>query len=143
MEKIGILGGGIAGLSLANFYNGNSVIFEKNDTVGGLCRSFDFNGITYDIGPHIIFSKNKKVLKFHTDLIKTNTIKRKNSIYYKGKFVKYPFENDLFSLPHHDKEYCLNEFLFNPYEKYNSENMLQFFFENIWRRYYKTLFATI
>ncbi len=127
MKQLGILGGGLAGLSLANFYKGNSIILEKNKILGGLCRSFNFNNVIYDIGPHIIFSKNKEVLKFHTELIETNTIKRGNSIFFKGKFVKYPFENDLYSLPSSDKEYCLNEFLNNPYEDYDPKNMLQFF----------------
>jgi len=127
MKNLGILGGGLAGLSFANFFDGESVILEKNNIIGGLCRSFNFNDVIYDIGPHIIFSKNKEVLDFHTGLIDTNTIKRSNSIYYKGRFVKYPFENDLFSLPSRDKDYCLNEFLNNPYENYDANNMLQFF----------------
>jgi len=52
-----ILGGGLAGLSLANFLNKDSIVLEKEKTPGGLCRSFNFKGIFYDIGPHIIFSK--------------------------------------------------------------------------------------
>ena len=122
-----ILGGGIAGLSFAHFYNKNSIILEKEKEIGGLGRSFDFNGIKYDIGPHIIFSKNKEILDLHTRLVKTNRIRRSNSIYYKNRFIKYPFENDLGSLPDEDKEYCLKEFLNNPYEDYNPDNMLQFF----------------
>lgn len=127
MKKLGILGGGLAGLSFANFFDGESVILEKNNIVGGLCRSFNFNDVIYDIGPHIIFSKNKEILDFHTGLIDTNTIRKSSSIYYKGRFIKYPFENDLFSLPSRDKDYCLNEFLNNPYENYDANNMLQFF----------------
>ena len=122
-----ILGGGIAGLSLAYFLDHNSIILEKNKQIGGLCRSFDFNGITYDIGPHIIFSKNKEILDLHTSLVDTNLIKISNSIFYKGKFIKYPFENDLAALPDSDKEYCLQEFLNNPYERYKANNMLQYF----------------
>ena len=125
--KIGILGGGIAGLSLAYFYKGESFILEKEKILGGLCRSFDFKGITYDIGPHIMFSKNKEILDLHTSLVETNLIKRSNSIFFKNRFIKYPFENDLGSLPKEDKEYCLKEFLNNPYENYKSHNMLQFF----------------
>ncbi len=125
--KIGILGGGLAGLSLAYFYKGESFILEKKGILGGLCRSFDFKGVTYDIGPHIIFSKNKKILDLHTSFVETNLIRRNNSIFFKGRFVKYPFENDLVALPEDDKEYCLQEFLHNPYENYKEGNMLQFF----------------
>ena len=125
--RLVILGGGIAGLSLAYFYKGESFILEKEEKLGGLCRSFDFKGVTHDIGPHIMFSKNKKILDLHTSFVETNLIKRNNSIFYKGRFVKYPFENDLAALPDNDKEYCLQEFLHNPYENYKAGNMLHFF----------------
>ena len=122
-----LLGGGIAALSLAYFLEGKSVILEKEDKIGGLCRSYDFKGVMCDVGPHIMFSKNQEILDLHTKLVPTNKIRRSNSIFYKGGFVKYPFENDLGALPEKDKEYCLQEFLNNPYEKYEPKNMLQFF----------------
>jgi len=58
---LGILGGGLAGLSLAYFLESyrKICILEKNEVPGGLLRSFKKNEINYDIGPHIIFSKNK------------------------------------------------------------------------------------
>lgn len=126
-KKILILGGGMAGISLAYFLDKKSIILEKNNQLGGLCRSFNFNGITYDVGPHIIFSKSKEILDLHTSLVDTNIIKRSNSIFYKGRFIKYPFENDLASLSTSDKDYCLQEFLNNPYENYEAKNMLQYF----------------
>lgn len=122
-----ILGGGLAGLSLAHFLNKDSIIFEKEKKPGGLCRSFEFNGVFHDIGGHIIFSKNKETLNLLTSLAKTNKIRRSNKIYHQGRLVKYPFENDLASLSDQDKEYCLKEFLENPYENCRAQNMLQFF----------------
>lgn len=122
-----ILGGGVAGLSLASFLEGRSVTLEKSATLGGLSRSYKLDGIDYDIGPHIIFSKNKEVLDLHTQMIETNRIRRSNQIFHKGKYVKYPFENDLVSLPPEDRDYCLTEFLNNPYENCQATNMLQFF----------------
>src|SRR3989338_3512804 len=127
---IGILGGGIAGLSFAYFLNSKSTILEKESQVGGLGRSFNLNGISYDIGPHIIFSKNKDILNLHTSLIKTNKIRRSNKIYHKGRLIKYPFENDLASLSQQEIDYCLNEFLNNPHENTGPKNMLQFFLKN-------------
>ncbi len=125
--EIAILGGGIAGLSLASFINASSVVLEKETAVGGLSRSFGLNGISYDIGPHIIFSRNKEVLDLHSSLIRTNRIRRSNQIFFKGRYVKYPFENDLSALDAVDRDYCLNEFLENPYASYKPGNMQQFF----------------
>jgi protoporphyrinogen oxidase len=127
LKPVGILGGGIAGLSLAHFIKTESFILEKENILGGLSRSFRMNGICYDIGPHIIFSKNKEILDLHTSLIETNRIRRSNQIFYKGRYIKYPFENDLSKLPEDEKNYCVKEFLSNPYENYKPENMLQFF----------------
>ncbi len=127
MHNTIILGGGIAGLSLASFLSGKSTILEKQDSVGGLSRSYRLDGIDYDIGPHIIFSKNRDVLNLHTSMIETNQVRRSNQILYKGLFIKYPFENDLGKLPVDDRDRCLQEFLHNPYENYQASNMLQFF----------------
>jgi protoporphyrinogen oxidase len=77
---IGILGGGIAALSLAYFLERDSVIFEKEQNVGGLCRSFVFEQITYDIGPHIIFSKHQHVLDLHNSMTEVVQHRRMNRI---------------------------------------------------------------
>ena len=127
MENVIILGGGIAGLSLASFLSCKCTILERQEQVGGLSRSYELDGVSYDIGPHIIFSKNKEVLDLHTKMIETNRVRRSNQIVYKGAYVKYPFENDLGKLPPEDRERCLKEFLNNPYENYAANNMLQFF----------------
>ena len=122
-----ILGGGLAGLSLAHFYNGKTIILEKEKKIGGLCRSFEFNKIVHDIGPHIIFSKNQTVRDMLVSLTETNKIKRSNKIFHKSRFVKYPFENELSALDDDERDYCLTEFLNNPYENYHADNMQQFF----------------
>lgn len=126
-SEVVILGGGIAGLSLASFIERQAIVLESKDQVGGLSRSYSLNGIVYDIGPHIMFSKNKQVLDLHTSMIETNRLRRSNKIFYKGRFVKYPFENDLAALDPEERDYCLKEFLSNPYENYRPTNMLQFF----------------
>lgn len=132
--KVIILGAGLAGLSLAYFIQNNQKIesitlVEKENTVGGLCRSFSHGSIIYDVGPHIFFSKDKEILSFMIDLLgeNINRLKRSNHIIHNGKMVGYPFENDLGSLPESECELCLNTFLNNPYHDYPADNMLQFF----------------
>ena len=65
--KIAILGGGIAAISLASFLQNSRKIkeiniFEKENEIGGLLRSYKIDKIYYDVGPHIIFSRNKEIL---------------------------------------------------------------------------------
>ena len=57
----------------------------------------------------------------------TDTIRRSNKIYHKGRLVKYPFENDLASLDARDRDYCLSTFLDNPHENIEADTMLKFF----------------
>ncbi len=53
-KKIVVIGGGFAGLSAASYLakGGYDVtIVEKNDSLGGRCRSFEAEGFTFDMGP--------------------------------------------------------------------------------------------
>ena len=132
--KLTILGGGLSALSLAYFLQDRDdiekiVLLEKEERIGGLCRTFDAHGIEFDVGPHIIFSKDKEVLDMMNGLLGENNEKhrRSNRVLHKKAFVQYPFENDLSKLPEDDRNYCVNAFLHNPFENYDAQNMLQFF----------------
>lgn len=128
-----ILGGGLAAISSAYFLQDREdideiIILEKADAPGGLCRSIRKDGYTYDIGPHILFSKDKEMLSLMLEMLEEkNDLRRSNQIIYKGRYVQYPFENDLSKLPKEDLDYCVTNFLNNPYENYEAGNMLQFF----------------
>lgn len=129
-----ILGGGLSAISLAYYLQENKNIdeihiLEKDDVLGGICRTYVKDGIEYDVGPHIIFSKDKEILDLMNNLLGENNEKhrRSNRILHKKRFVQYPFENDLSKLPQEDIDYCVNGFLHNPYENYDAKNMLQFF----------------
>lgn len=98
--KVGILGGGLCGL-VAGSKIKNSVILEADSSAGGHCRSEISEGYTYDIGgPHIIFSRNKKILNYMKNALGNymNYGLRDNKCFYKGEFVNYPFENGIYEL---------------------------------------------
>ena len=129
-----ILGGGLSAISLAYYLQEDKNIdeihiLEKDEALGGICRTYVKDGIEYDVGPHIIFSKDKEILDLMNNLLGENNEKhrRSNRILHKKRFVQYPFENDLSKLPKEDIDYCVNGFLHNPYENYEAKNMLQFF----------------
>ena len=112
---IGILGGGISGISLQRFLNSDSEILEMEDRAGGLCRTFEKDGFSYDIGGHILFSKNQAYLDFAKKILGSNInqCRRVNQILYKGRYVKYPFENGLGVLDKEDIYECLTGYLNN------------------------------
>jgi protoporphyrinogen oxidase len=114
---IGILGGGISGIALAAHLDEDVEILEKSDRTGGLCGTIVEHGFTFDAaGPHIMFSKNKVVLNLMIEVLGENVHqnRRENRIYFKGSLVKYPFENDLASLPKEDNFDCIFGYIVNP-----------------------------
>jgi len=115
--KTAILGGGLSGLTLARLLHekGNEVVvLEAEPEYGGLCRSKSEQGFTFDIGgSHIIFSRDTEVLDFMRRMIAGNEQRnnRNTKIFYKQKYVKYPFENGLSDLPPEDRFACINGFV--------------------------------
>jgi protoporphyrinogen oxidase len=112
-----ILGGGLSGLTLARllYERGEDVIvLEAEPQIGGLCRSRTEQGFTFDTGgSHIIFSKDTEVLSFMRRMIQENEQRndRNTKIFFKGKYVKYPFENGLYELPEEDRFSCIHGFI--------------------------------
>ncbi len=115
--KVGILGGGIAGVALANYLKHPAEILEAADRTGGLCKTIWKDGFGYDIGGHIIFSKYEEINEMIDKLLigNINKCKRINKILLNGQYVKYPFENDLGSLTKEDNYECLIGYLKKDY----------------------------
>lgn len=117
--KTAILGGGLTGLTIGYLLDKKGFdfkIFEKEKDCGGLMRSLNQDGFTFDYGgSHILFSKNKEALSFLLGLLENNVTprRRKTKILYKGHYIKYPFENGLSDLPKKENFECLSSFVEN------------------------------
>lgn len=118
--KVGILGGGLTGLTIAAHLHNEYEVLEKRATCGGHCFSIEEDGFTFDGGgAHMIFSRNKQVLDYMVSVLGENVRQRRrnNKIFYKGRYVKYPFENGLGDLDPEDRFECLYYYLRNDYPK--------------------------
>jgi protoporphyrinogen oxidase len=127
-RSIGILGGGISGIALAAHLGDNVEVLEKRARIGGLCGTISEQGFTFDAaGPHIMFSKNKEVLALMVEALGDNVHQRRrdNKIWFKGRLVKYPFENDLAALPPQDNFECILGYLQNPHVNDEPHNLAE------------------
>jgi protoporphyrinogen oxidase len=105
MGQVVIVGGGIAGLTagyeLAK--KGRPVtILEKEDRVGGLSRSFRYDGFTFDIGPHRFHTDNVRVGDFLHEILEDETlyISRDSKVHFRKKYYRWPLRPSiLFKLP--------------------------------------------
>ncbi|SFV16464.1 NAD(P)-binding protein [Pseudoduganella namucuonensis] len=102
-QKIGcvIVGAGPTGLSAAYHLGADTLLLERNPTVGGWCRSIQDKGFTFDHAGHIMFSNDPYVLKLYDTLLGDNQHwqMREAWIYSKQVFTRYPFQGALYGLP--------------------------------------------
>jgi len=127
-RSIGILGGGISGIALASQLGDDVDVLEKRARIGGLSGSVIDQGFTFDAaGPHIMFSKNKDVLALMVKMLGENVHqkRRENKIWFKGRMVKYPFENDLASLSKEDNFDCIYGYIVNPNSNDEPHNLAE------------------
>jgi protoporphyrinogen oxidase len=125
---LGILGGGISGVALAAQLGEQVEVLEKSDVLGGLCGTVVEDGFTFDAaGPHIMFSKNKEVLSLMISVLGDNVHERRreNRIWFRGRLVKYPFENDLAALSKEDNFDCIYGYLNNPHAGDTPHNLAE------------------
>lgn len=98
-RKIGIIGAGISGMSIARLLKDDFEVevLEKFNNVGGIARTKDVGGKPYHInGGHCFNSKFDDVLDFVFNTVldkdKWNYLPRKAEILFKNNWVAYPIE---------------------------------------------------
>lgn len=101
MEPIAILGAGPAGLSAAYYLKSDYSVWEKNDEIGGGCRTEKIDGFSFDYGGHIFYARNQEIRSLINTLVKDNLrhLPREAWIYSKGTYTRYPFQANLYGLP--------------------------------------------
>jgi protoporphyrinogen oxidase len=95
MTELVIIGGGPSGMAAAYEAVGagaSAIVLERNDRVGGLARTLDFQGSRFDIGPHRFFTRNREVEALFVKLVAEDlvTVSRLTRIFYNNKYFNYP-----------------------------------------------------
>ena len=104
-NQVVIIGGGPAGLTAAYELaklDHHPIVLEKDDKVGGLARTENYKGFSFDMGGHRFFTKVDEVKKMWREILGEDFLHRPrlSRIYYNGKFFDYPLKpiNALFGL---------------------------------------------
>lgn len=131
-KKIVILGAGLAGLSAAWHLKERGVgatVFEKENTVGGMCRSRQVKGFVFDCDGHLLHFRNSYTLELVKKLLKGNLVRHERSAWINnfGIFSRYPFQANLYALPKPIASECLWGFIRATNSRANSsqENFLR------------------
>lgn len=100
-NPIVILGAGIAGLSAAYYLKHDYQIFEKDSRAGGLCKSVQIKGYTFDSMGHWLHFKDQNTKSFIENELKVTLGEHSKEalIYLKKRFTKHPFEINAYGLP--------------------------------------------
>ena len=78
------------------------IIVEKDIQVGGLAKSFHYDGFTFDIGPHRFHTRKEKISSYIYGILKDNfvTIPQNSSVFFLGKYYTWPLRPTIvFGLP--------------------------------------------
>ncbi len=110
--RVVVIGAGLAGLTAAWHLQRKGydpLVLEREHSVGGLCRSFQLNGFTFDCDAHLLHFRHPAMLQFVRRLLRGNLEEhaRNARVYCGGAYIPYPFQANLYGLPHPVAKACL------------------------------------
>lgn len=142
-KQIVIVGAGVSGLTIGYELAriGNKVIvIEKEDKVGGLAKSFRYNGFTFDIGPHRFHTDNPSTLQFIKHILNDETvnIRRHSGVQVLGRYYTWPLRPvTLIQLPLSIMVRSGIDLLFNVSKKADNEDNFK---DYVCKRYGPTIY---
>lgn len=111
-----IVGAGVTGLSFADWLPGDDyLIVEALDEIGGFCRTIKQDGFVWDFSGHFFHFKRPEIEKYLVDRMQGQRIRKvvkQARIYYKERWIDFPFQKNIHQLPQEDFIDCLYDLYF-------------------------------
>jgi protoporphyrinogen oxidase len=104
-EHIVVLGSGMAGMGAAHVLHAEGrtpVLYDMNPYSGGHTASFQHDGgFTFDIGPHISFTKDERIQQLFASAVdqQFDTLQIRLNNYWRGHWPLHPVQLHLHGLP--------------------------------------------
>lgn len=121
MARVVIIGAGLTGLSVAYHLEQNGFydyqIFEKESRIGGLCKSVQQDGFTFDYTGHLLHCNDSYFRTFLESTIGMDAlcaIERRSWVYSHGVYTPYPYQQYLHGLPPHVIVECIDGYVNRP-----------------------------
>ena len=153
MKKVAIIGAGPAGLSAAYELLSKSdeyqvTIYEKDFIVGGLSKTYEFEGGRVDVGGHRFFTKNEYVWKLWNEILpkgKNGMLvrERKSHILWNSKLITYPIELSVETIKTLGFVTGMNtilSYLFTKFQSRTTDNLEDFYIKHFGNELYKDFF---
>ncbi|MDA9943694.1 NAD(P)-binding protein [Paracoccaceae bacterium] len=100
--EVAIIGAGVSGLASSYFIGHEKCkIFEKSKNAYGLLQSTEIDGVSWDIGPHLSFTKHRLVRELFEEL-SNGSFKEFEALignYTNGSWLPHPIQANLYALP--------------------------------------------
>lgn len=122
-----IIGAGVSGLTFANYIGDDYLIVEKENEVGGYCRTIKKGEFIWDYAGHFFHFNQEEFKKKFVEEVNPQDIIHKDKctkIYYKDKLIDYPFQTNIHQLSQDEFIDCLYD-LWNKEEKETYSNFLE------------------
>ncbi|MDB4974512.1 MAG: hypothetical protein JWN48_2853 [Myxococcaceae bacterium] len=122
-----IIGAGMSGLATAAFlksrarerasksHDSDYLVLERDDEIGGYCKTVKQDGFVWDYSGHFFHFKNRDIAEYLHSRMPAQRIlevEKRSFIEYGGQLIDFPFQKNIHQLPKEELLECLVDLYF-------------------------------